>query len=381
VIRSSRATSRDDDRELRIIAAQDLNIRADIQVAGSASLAASRDIRVDNATLTAAAAGQTLAISSGRHLLLGNVSPVAGDATPHAVVLAADRLLDLKADGEIRLAADAAGYVASAGGTLRLAAGALHVVGELKAGARWDATAGLARWSGAGALLDLQALRGLTIGGTGLDANRALVDRGAYLAASGTVQIATGPDASGVGMTLTRSSSITSNANFDPTWVPTAPSRIRVQATGLVNLEGTVRAVDQGADISLATDSLVMVDGLMSAQDTLSIEAGSHRSRLGLWVKPVVAGATPEAAGTGGVLDVAAGGRITLTAIDGIEVAGAVGLLSAGQAPVVLCGPHIRLAFRRFFEATFSDLTVLSYSEVPSKVDIQSAGTLVVPEG
>ena len=56
-------------------------------------------------------------------------------------------------------------------------------------------------------------------------------------------------------------------------------------------------------------------------------------------------------------------------------------LLSAGQAPVVLCGPHIRLAFRRFFEATFSDLTVLSYSEVPSKVDIQSAGTLVVPEG
>ncbi len=57
------------------------------------------------------------------------------------------------------------------------------------------------------------------------------------------------------------------------------------------------------------------------------------------------------------------------------------GLLAAGQAPVVLCGPHIRLAFRRFFEATFSDLTVLSYSEVPSKVDIQSAGTLVVPEG
>ena len=57
------------------------------------------------------------------------------------------------------------------------------------------------------------------------------------------------------------------------------------------------------------------------------------------------------------------------------------GLLASGQAPVVLCGPHIRLAFRRFFEATFSDLTVLSYSEVPSRVDIQSAGTLVVPEG
>lgn len=55
-------------------------------------------------------------------------------------------------------------------------------------------------------------------------------------------------------------------------------------------------------------------------------------------------------------------------------------LLANGQAPVVLCAPHIRLAFRRFFEATFSDLTVLSYSEVPSRVDIQSAGILIAME-
>jgi len=55
-------------------------------------------------------------------------------------------------------------------------------------------------------------------------------------------------------------------------------------------------------------------------------------------------------------------------------------LLADGRAPVILCAPHIRLAFRRFFEATFSDLTVLSYAEVPSRVDIQSAGTLASPE-
>jgi flagellar biosynthesis protein FlhA len=51
-------------------------------------------------------------------------------------------------------------------------------------------------------------------------------------------------------------------------------------------------------------------------------------------------------------------------------------LLAAGQAPVILCAPHIRLAFRRFFEATFNDLTVLSYAEVPNRMDIQSAGIL-----
>jgi flagellar biosynthesis protein FlhA len=52
-------------------------------------------------------------------------------------------------------------------------------------------------------------------------------------------------------------------------------------------------------------------------------------------------------------------------------------LLSAGHPPLVLCAPHIRLAFRRFFENTFSDLSVLSYAELPARVEIQSAA--VVP--
>ncbi len=51
-------------------------------------------------------------------------------------------------------------------------------------------------------------------------------------------------------------------------------------------------------------------------------------------------------------------------------------LLSAGQPPVVLCAPQIRLAFRRFFETTFSELTVLAYTEVPSRIEIQSSGII-----
>jgi flagellar biosynthesis protein FlhA len=52
-------------------------------------------------------------------------------------------------------------------------------------------------------------------------------------------------------------------------------------------------------------------------------------------------------------------------------------LLTTGTPPVIMCAPQIRLAFRRFFETTFADLTVLSYAEVPSRVQIQNAG--VVP--
>lgn len=53
-------------------------------------------------------------------------------------------------------------------------------------------------------------------------------------------------------------------------------------------------------------------------------------------------------------------------------------MLSGGHPPVVLCAPQLRLPFRRFFESTFNDLAVLSYAEVPSRVEIQNAAVLAV---
>ena len=55
-------------------------------------------------------------------------------------------------------------------------------------------------------------------------------------------------------------------------------------------------------------------------------------------------------------------------------------MLSAGHPPVVLCAPQLRLAFRRFFENTFNDLTVLSYSEIPARMQVQNAAVIHSPE-
>ncbi|MDB6034827.1 MAG: flhA [Verrucomicrobiales bacterium] len=52
-------------------------------------------------------------------------------------------------------------------------------------------------------------------------------------------------------------------------------------------------------------------------------------------------------------------------------------MLAAGHPPLVLCSPPVRLAFRRFFETTFSDLAVLSYSEIPPRLDVLN--TAVIP--
>jgi flagellar biosynthesis protein FlhA len=54
-------------------------------------------------------------------------------------------------------------------------------------------------------------------------------------------------------------------------------------------------------------------------------------------------------------------------------------MLAAGQPPLVVCAPQIRLAFRRFFETTFADLSVLSYPEIPARVELQSAAMIPCP--
>src|SRR5262245_36938662 len=55
-------------------------------------------------------------------------------------------------------------------------------------------------------------------------------------------------------------------------------------------------------------------------------------------------------------------------------------MLAEGLPPVVLTAPQLRLPFRRFFETTFSDLAVLSFAEIPPRVEIQNAAVIGAPE-
>jgi len=55
-------------------------------------------------------------------------------------------------------------------------------------------------------------------------------------------------------------------------------------------------------------------------------------------------------------------------------------MIAAGQQPVLLCAPQLRLAFRRFFENSFNDLAVLSYAEIPARMQVQNAAVIPSPE-
>ncbi|MBE7498711.1 MAG: flagellar biosynthesis protein FlhA [Verrucomicrobiales bacterium] len=55
-------------------------------------------------------------------------------------------------------------------------------------------------------------------------------------------------------------------------------------------------------------------------------------------------------------------------------------MIAAGHPPLVLCSPPIRLAFKRFFEASFAELAVLSYAEIPARVEVQNTAVIPCPD-
>jgi len=53
----------------------------------------------------------------------------------------------------------------------------------------------------------------------------------------------------------------------------------------------------------------------------------------------------------------------------------------ASETPVLVTTQELRLPFKRFFEPTFPRLAVLSYQEIPNKVQLQNAGIVPAPRG
>ena len=54
-------------------------------------------------------------------------------------------------------------------------------------------------------------------------------------------------------------------------------------------------------------------------------------------------------------------------------------MMAGGTPPLVVCAPQVRLALRRFFSTTFSEIAVLSYPEIPPRVMVQNVAMVTYP--
>ena len=55
-------------------------------------------------------------------------------------------------------------------------------------------------------------------------------------------------------------------------------------------------------------------------------------------------------------------------------------VLAQGLSPIVLCSPALRPFLRRLLEKALPQLTILSYGELLPRIEIQSVGTVNLPD-
>ena len=322
VVKSTRLTPALFDNEVSIDTTGAVTIHGELTFAGSLLINAGEDITLYNTTL-ATGADQRLTIKTPGNLLLGNAAAVTGTT---AVSISADKLVDIEAGGLVDVASDALIFSNGKDSRIKITAAEMSVEGAVRAGAVYDKTAGYL-WNGANGMVEIITSGALNIGGT---------DGGGTVASSGTVLITNGKDSTGMGLSLTATSTIMVDATGGGTFAASSTGLLRMGAGGDVKLYGTVESMDAGSDIVISSDSLVLVDGLVKASDDLTITGGTDTTGIGIYLTPMVFSTSDSTNRvSGGTLDTASSGTIHLKAIDNIYLSGVVGQLdNSGKANV-----------------------------------------------
>jgi hypothetical protein len=158
---------------------------------------------------------------------------------------------------------------------------------------------------------------------------------GADLRATGDIRLSAGRSAADLGVWQRENSILAVNtAGFDGAvltpLVGQVPGSIAIQSEGRIQLHSAVTALDNGSTITLQSQSQVLIDGLVSAQDSVVVNAGTHSSGVAILVDTLVLDVNNDYQ-SGGTLDTASGGNMTLNATDNILVRGVVGQQTLGN--------------------------------------------------
>ncbi|MCH8489795.1 MAG: hypothetical protein LAT81_07675, partial [Oceanicaulis sp.] len=260
----------------------------------------------------------------------GDQSIVLEAVAAGAVVLQADRLLEMTAGDAMVLGGDALLYAKGVDSRINLRAANIQVSGGVRAGAAFDADADdgvVSSWISGGGFVDIRATDALRIGGVSLSDDLELVLSPAVVQATGEVRLRAGIGSDGVGIRVEQAAAVRVDATGDGEFDAASAGRISLDADGGIYLHGIVNAVDTGARLTVASRGLVYVDGLVRASDRVSITAGTHASGAALAVTGVVFDQTTGERISGGTLDTDVGGELVLRSTGDMLLAGVVGQL------------------------------------------------------
>ena len=233
-------------------------------------------------------------------------------------VTSVDRI-EFDATGLIEIGSGSVIATSAANSLIDLHAGSLEIAGSLLAGATVvgsDITFG-----GVSADITITAQDTVELGGTGIIGGVSQTV-GGTLKATGAIAITVSGGTADVSFTMNPFSAFfTQTADNEPA---NTPHSITIDAAQNVHVLGTIEALQDGADITITSGELLLVDGFVKADDQLTLTGGSDETGVGLMVQPFlfdVGGARVQ----GGTLTTNVGGAITLAATQKMVLGGVIG--------------------------------------------------------
>ena len=291
VVESTAATAAANDWEIDIAATDTVTISGDVRGVGSIRIAADKHIEVKDTDIEVTGAGETLELDSEGTITLGGVGLVDSVLTNLGGVLSAPRQVVIDSVGLTDVKPAIAIATAEDDSLLRIDAGELQLVGSLLGGGTSDSTT--VTWAGKSADVQLNVAGPLTLSGSGFDDLGNPVERAGSIQATGNVQITTtGPsgDVTTSGTTDALSlirTDATGGGALTGTGLGT--SSITMNASGDVELFGVVLAEDVGTTISLTSAGLMTLDGIVSADATVTLTGGEDSTGVGLIITELIA--------------------------------------------------------------------------------------------
>ncbi|MFM8570200.1 MAG: hypothetical protein ACKOAU_01250, partial [Pirellula sp.] len=398
VVHSTYAGQSASDYALTIEATQTATVQADVRVEGSVLIHAGI-AEIYNSTIESRQSGRKLRFSGTDVIFSKSSSTDSGVPVQLGAVVTAPDLIEFDVGGYIEIGAGSVIATSAANSRIDLRSKSLNITGALLAGTRADAMP--AEYLGTSADILIHVIDTFSMGGlAAIGGSQQTV--GGSLMATGTIDIQVTGGTSDVSFSMNNKSAVSTVSAIGESL--NALHRIIIRADQDIRLLGVIDALQVGADITVASNELLLVDGLIKAADELVLEGGSDETGFGLIVHAFEFAVDSEGNPLledgslvrlhGGTVTSSEGGKLRLSAVQQQALSGVIGqtrivnskttaevqTISVAGGPVLVDG-NINAIERIDFDT--SSIMVGANGSIHTRgtggvIDLRTSGALVI---
>ena len=296
VLRHTQGDANANTTEVLIDATNNVTLNTDIISQGTVKINAVNQIQGYNGQVLVQGTGEVLELTQTNtdgNISFGRTILVNGKYQQQGFDLQGIANLTVNSAGTVNIGSGVRLLSSADNSNIDITANVINVIGSLLAGATLNNNN--VTWTGKTANVNLTAADVVTFGGAGADnVTGAMVTRGGSAQATGNVNITVNGGANLLDFSMNSLSSIKSDARaaFSETGTPLfsdiTDSSINLTAQGQVEIDGLMQTYDNNSDITIDSAGLLLINGYLKAEDTLTVDGGTSSQGYGLMLTPLI---------------------------------------------------------------------------------------------